>query len=170
MGMRMTQFVGLNKKSDAYLERYCEKEPATICPRCKEILTYKLKSHICGHAYGMFEEDIPLYEYTLKAGGRIREVVQAIPWSSGPVIFLCLKNKSGKLIYKWPQREIDIGSPLVEAWLTNGSILSKCFYKKGDEYRNPRLDIERLKQLNWHDKSKHGRWKEFVGFKYEAQL
>ena len=105
--MRMTQFAGLTDKAEAYLAKNCEKEPDTKCPKCGEILTWKLKYQVHGHTFGMFEESILLKEYSLKSGGIIREVVQASPWSSGPVIFLCLKKESGKLIYKWPQEDID---------------------------------------------------------------
>jgi len=34
------------------------------------------------------------------------EVVQAEPWSSGPVIFTCLEV-DGERIGEWPQKEID---------------------------------------------------------------
>jgi hypothetical protein len=66
-------------------------------------------------------------------------------------------GKYFKLIcHCWIENGLKIGSPLVEGWLTNGSTIRKCFYKKGGKYRHPRLDLERQKQIKWHEKSKEG--------------
>lgn len=39
---------------------------------------------------GMFEEEVPLDTYILPDGSYVYEVVQYVPWSSGPMIFTCL--------------------------------------------------------------------------------
>ena len=105
--MRTTQLMGLTTKAYLYLEKNVEKIPNIICPKCKHVLTKRLDKKRHSQANGMFGEEIPLYEYTLKNGEFIHEVVQAEPWSSGPCIFLCLQDKTGKLLCKWPQKEID---------------------------------------------------------------
>ena len=61
--------------------------------------------------HGMFpeEETYPLYRYTFPDGHVFEEAVQAEPWSSGPVIFLALKNENGEWVEEslWLQEEID---------------------------------------------------------------
>lgn len=47
---------------------------------------------------GMFEETYPLHKYTMPDGTVYFEKIQAEPWSSGPVIFLALKNAKGNWI------------------------------------------------------------------------
>ena len=60
-------------------------------------------------ASGMFHEKIPLRKWKAPKGGVVREYVQESPWSSGPMLFLCLdldrQNESGKhlpnLMFEW---------------------------------------------------------------------
>ena len=49
---------------------------------------------INGEFEGMFGEKYPLKKYTLPNGLILQEYVQAGPWSSGPIIFLALKEFS----------------------------------------------------------------------------
>jgi len=42
-----------------------------------------------------------------KEGEKIREIIQAIPWSGGPCIFLCLKLENGQLIGEWTNEELN---------------------------------------------------------------
>ena len=55
---------------------------------------------------GMFEDGPMLHEYNLVGGKVAREVIQAVPWSSGPCIFMCLEI-DGKRMFEWSQEEID---------------------------------------------------------------
>lgn len=60
-------------------------------------------------AEGMFpEEQLPLNDYRLPDGRVLEEHVQAVPWSSGPMIFTALKC-DGEWVQEslWPQEEID---------------------------------------------------------------
>jgi hypothetical protein len=59
--------------------------------------------------YGMFNNEYPLYRYTLEEGAIYEEFVQSAPWSSGPVFFLALQTLDSKPVKKslWPQNEID---------------------------------------------------------------
>jgi uncharacterized phage protein (TIGR02220 family) len=56
----------------------------------------------------------------------------------------------------WIEDGLENGSPLVEEWFKAHPILRRCFVEKGGKYRNPRLDRERQKQINWQEKSKIG--------------
>jgi hypothetical protein len=88
--MRETQYIGLTKLAEDYVSNLKELESDTS-------------------TFGMFDEDIPLrrwempedYKYN-REGECIREVVQATPWSSGPMIFTCLEfdfGNGGKVIF-----------------------------------------------------------------------
>lgn len=106
--MRMTQFVGLTQAACKWLDIACKKEPAVVCNSCGAVVREKLKSTVYSKTYGMFEEEIPLHQYETLGGSIVREVVQAIPWSSGPVIFLCLEfPQSRDRICEHPQCDID---------------------------------------------------------------
>lgn len=59
---------------------------------------------------GMFDEEFKLKTYQLADGSLYEEYVQAEPWSSGPCIFLALRNVSDKTIVEaslWDQKVID---------------------------------------------------------------
>ncbi|MBE3040307.1 MAG: HNH endonuclease [Chloroflexi bacterium] len=56
----------------------------------------------------------------------------------------------------WIEDGLEIGSPLVDQWFKSHPILRRCFVEKGGKYRNPRLDKERQKQINWQEKSSRG--------------
>ena len=62
-----------------------------------------------GENAGMFQDGSPLEKYKLKDGTWVYEVIQACPWSSGPVIFLTLVDEQKQRIpsLDWPQEEID---------------------------------------------------------------
>ena len=66
-------------------------------------------SNPIGVVTGIFEEEVhTLLEYKLIDGNWVEEYIQAEPWSSGPVIFLALREKESKrVIVKWPQEDID---------------------------------------------------------------
>ena len=88
---RSTQFIGLPTRATEFIESLEELESDT-------------------QTFGMFGETIPLRRW--KYGDRdtpcIREIVQATPWSSGPMIFTCLEidfgngGTSGKVL-QWIQ-------------------------------------------------------------------
>jgi glutaredoxin len=105
--MRETQIIGLNKEARTYIQNNCQ-ESEVLCPHCKQ---GKIKEVLCtkyasaAHC-GMFSDGPELYEYTLKDGKKLKEVVQAVPWSSGPCIFLCLEL-DGKQLCTWSEKEIN---------------------------------------------------------------
>jgi uncharacterized protein YdaU (DUF1376 family) len=60
------------------------------------------------------------------------------------------------LCYCWIEDGLEIGSPLVEEWFQAHPILRRCFIEKDGQYRHPRLDKERQKQISWREKSSIG--------------
>ncbi len=105
--MRCTQFIGLNEKALMYLNENCIKEKQEKCPTCGHITGGNLINHTYDMVTGMFDEEVAdLRVYKHKDGSEVREIVQATPWSSGPVIFLCLQYK-GRNICKWAKKHID---------------------------------------------------------------
>ena len=88
--------------------RYRDSETCLTCGHTtggeKVMRVYDTNS---GREAGMFDDGPDLYEYELKDGRKIFEVVQAVPWSGGPCIFLCLELDSGERIGEWSQEELD---------------------------------------------------------------
>lgn len=74
---RTTQYIGLTDRAKQWLE---------------EIGAVPVKDSQ-NKTFGMFEEDVPLGEWTNPRDSRmsIKEVLQASPWSSGPMLFTCLE-------------------------------------------------------------------------------
>lgn len=102
--MRTTQFIGLTREAEDFVK--------------------DLKSLPSDRkTFGMFGEEIPLRKWELHSCLQgmntseevpqcIREIEQANPWSSGPMIFTCLQidfgDKATQLIFEW------IENPLIE--------------------------------------------------------
>lgn len=82
--MRTTQFIGHTDEVLNFLE---------TCIKIKNIDT----------VYGMFDESIKdLYEYVDPSTNQTwEEFVQFCPWSSGPMIFLAIRNKQTGKIKGW---------------------------------------------------------------------
>lgn len=106
MGIRETQFIGLNQHAHALLH-----DPMKIIGRDyirrvlfgsdgesiiedvnleKDITEPTIKKEEYDLVQGMFEEKIPLYRWTFSDGRIYEEREQAHFWSSGPVIFTAL--------------------------------------------------------------------------------
>jgi hypothetical protein len=105
---RFTQYIGLSPRACEFLEKH----------KYKEIYRYQMTE-------GIAQEPVMggLYECTIQVPGRwccegneytedekvlYIEIVQAEPWSSGPMIFTQLKNiLTGKIVGAWTDEEID---------------------------------------------------------------
>lgn len=130
MGIRKTQWIGLSAEAGKFLEENAVKVEKNIvlCPHCGEKVSSCMMDDEIAEGrktYGMFEEEIPLSTTRLKDGRFAREIVQAEPWSSGPVIFTCLwvsnvekmtaeefvkpgvAQNNGEIIGQWTDEEID---------------------------------------------------------------
>lgn len=56
------------------------------------------------------------------------------------------------LCHCWIEDGLKAGSRVVEAWLKQSPCMASCFTLVDGKYRNPRLDKERQKQLEWRKK------------------
>ena len=118
MGIRMTQHAGLNQ----WAQDFVRGEQVLVCHelRIRDYPDGRRERHGPYPVYGssvrkeegdgsysgMFEEEgrYPLHKYTLPDWRVFWEVVQAEPWSSGPVVFLALSTFSPDEI-RWICRE-----------------------------------------------------------------
>lgn len=107
--MRQTQLRGLTNEALNFLNENCMRVPIKFCPHCNEVLEIGQKCEVYFDASqtGMFDDGPNLYKYYLKDGSVVKEVIQAVPWSSGPCIFMCLEDEKGARIFEWPESEID---------------------------------------------------------------
>lgn len=104
--MRCYQHVGLTEEAKSFLENNVETIPDGTCPKCGEVITTKMNRSLI-RTIELFCDDGPSeYMYKLKDGTYCKEVLQAAPWNSGPMGFMCLETDSG-LIFKWSQEEIN---------------------------------------------------------------
>ena len=85
--------MGLSDEAKRYLEKNAERSPVTECPTChhKEGGEMIRSEYASAAHLGMFDDGPPLFEYVLKNGKKAREVIQGVPWNSGPCIYLCLE-------------------------------------------------------------------------------
>jgi len=105
--MRCFQYMGLTKEAKKWLRKNCKMIPGDTCPHCNGVLNQK-REIVSEELVDSFYGDGPtLHVYRLKDGGIVKEVVQAEPWSSGPVCFLCLELEDGFRIGEWSEEEID---------------------------------------------------------------
>lgn len=107
--MRCTQLQGFTPEANKFLDENCKMVPDKTCPHCGGVLSTIAESKIYADAtgQGMFDDGPMLSQYTLKDGKIVKTIVQATVWSSGPCIFLCLEDEDGKMLFPWPQEEID---------------------------------------------------------------
>lgn len=107
MGIRQTQIYGLNEDAEGFLSVNA-KRGVQPCPCCGQDVRDSILKREYGSAAneGMFDDGPSLYEYDLKDGRKAREIVQAVPWSSGPCIFLCLEI-DGQRKLEWLESEIN---------------------------------------------------------------
>jgi len=103
------QFIGLQKKAQDWLKVNAEIIPK-LCPHCKgELPDFNPNFIVVESKFvDCFSGDgVTLNTYLLKNGEKIKEIIQASPWSSGPMIFLCLEKENGKRMFKWSQKQIN---------------------------------------------------------------
>jgi len=110
--MRHTQIIGLTAEAENFLEKNCKIESKIKrCSNCNfpyEVIYKKVqKVYDASGSSGMYGDGPDLHEYELKDGSKIREIVQAAPWSSGPCIFLCLEDDKNKRFCEWTEEEIN---------------------------------------------------------------
>lgn len=127
MGIRETQFIGLNGRAEEFLKRkdeeskklctflYTETVTRTYPDGSSEVIqgrdVYE-ESHTTtdyNSVQGMFGEEIPLEQYTFKNGEVYFEYEQHEVWSSGPMIYTALKDKDGNPVPEslWKDSELE---------------------------------------------------------------
>jgi len=107
---RSTCTVGLTDEALIFLQQNVQLTEECICSECgnthgKDMIKQKRNTDE-GKNAGMFYDGPDLYEYLLKDGTWIREVVQCSPWNSGPMIFLNLRTDKGENLFKWSEEDI----------------------------------------------------------------
>lgn len=110
--MRCTQIMGLPPKALKFIEDNVEEIPDIVCPHCDKVVSYKkeCKQEIYASAKkaGMFDDGPELYRYIMQDGSTWIEMVQEVPWSSGPCVFLMLVNvQEQKKRFKWERSEMN---------------------------------------------------------------
>lgn len=110
--MRCTQTMGLSEEAHEFLrENQLVEVINKDCPHCGGVLervnkpSQRVYDNETGKIAGMFDDGPELNEYDLQDGRKAREVVQAVPWSSGPCIFLCLEI-DGRKEFLWSDEDI----------------------------------------------------------------
>jgi hypothetical protein len=98
--------MGLTGEAEVFLDKNCVTIPSEKCPHCDGVIR-TTKEVVFAKQHDSFYGDGPtLHTYKLKNGGTVTEVIQAEPWSSGPVCFLCLELEDGTKICQWDEEEI----------------------------------------------------------------
>lgn len=106
--MRCTQVIGLKPEATQWLQDHAKKSHEGHCPTCGSpgvvvATPYDLKT---GRMAGMFDDGPILDAYRVE-DREVREVVQAVPWASGPCIFLCLEYADTKeRMFEWTEQQI----------------------------------------------------------------
>jgi hypothetical protein len=102
---REHQYIGLTGKALNWLDKNVMKVPDQICPHCNQTISYK---QLCSvyESDEVFYDKLDLLVYNLTDGRIAKQVLQAQPWSSGPMSFLCLEIE-GKRMFRWTQKEMD---------------------------------------------------------------
>lgn len=120
MGIRETQYFGLSQKAQLMIKGedvhlYTDFIRRVHADGTEETITQEKRGSNVKRVpsgritYGMFEEEIPLYEYHFPDGRILSEYIQETIWSSGPCIFVALKDENGKWVRstKWSKAIID---------------------------------------------------------------
>lgn len=99
-------YIGLPVEASKLLH---EKDTVDICPTCGHD---NVKSTYTTKVYEFSEQfhgdGIDLLEYYDKSGNLCyREVIQEVPWSSGPVVFLKLVDHNGNDVSVWSEDKIN---------------------------------------------------------------
>src|SRR3990167_7646013 len=101
--MRWYQHVGLTPEAEQYIKDNAVTEPDLKCPYCMATVTTKLKVVNVEHEDKFYGDGPNLRTFEHKNGGTFKEKVQADPWSSGLMGFICLERNL-ELICKWTDK------------------------------------------------------------------
>jgi len=104
--MRCYQEIGLTEEARKWLEENAVRDH--VCPLCKRDGYEKgILKEISEEYVNLFYGNGPnLKTYELKDGGKVCEVIQTEPWSSGPMAFLCLEKEDKTRLFEWTEEEV----------------------------------------------------------------
>ena len=117
--MRCDQLIGLNAWAEDFVSSIREncteytvrlfEDNSVECSEPKEVQISQIQIEPYDKFYGMYENEYSLDKYIFPDGRIFHSYVQAEPWSSGPVIFLALKDENGEIIPEslWDEDEMD---------------------------------------------------------------
>ncbi len=121
---RQDQFVGLSSRAQELI-RGCGKKHYTgkadqyevVSQRCSDSLWIDIPEVVdcvkvetgLNYVSGMFDKEYQLKQHTLRSGTVYQETTQAVPWSSGPVIFTCLEDEDRTVVQNsmWTEEEME---------------------------------------------------------------
>jgi len=109
MGIRCYQHVGLKEGAEKWLDENVARVPVPehTCSKCGHVDTKEVWDLVDHEQVDCFMGDGPFLSiYNMKNGGVVKVVLQAEPWSSGPMGFLCLEV-DGKRMFEWTEDEIN---------------------------------------------------------------
>ena len=105
--MRTVQFVGLSDKAKKYIEDEGKNDLMEVFKNGILDRSYNMPVREPGNiTFGMFEEEIQLFNYTLNDGSILMESEQTSSWALGPIIFTYLENEAGTHIGEWTEEEM----------------------------------------------------------------
>lgn len=105
--MRATQIIGLSPRALQFIQDNQQSKISNCdCPDCETKHVVVPIQEVWGDAskYGMFGDGPSLLKYLMKNGEWIHEYVQCCPWSSGPMIYLSIKDHPE---LDWTDEEIE---------------------------------------------------------------
>lgn len=105
VGIRMYQHIGLTTEAYVFLTENTKRVPSSVCPKCSHAISTRMDFKIYMEEDVFYGDGPSLHEYSLKDGRVVREVIQAMPMSSGPMGFLCLEI-DGERLFEWTDDEI----------------------------------------------------------------
>jgi len=106
MGIRMYQEMGLTAEAEAFLAQNVVKVVTRRC-ECGRVISEGPKIIKSEHHDSFYDDGPDLKTYELKDGKLAKEIIQAEPWSSGPVCFMCLEI-DGKHMFEWSEEEVEM--------------------------------------------------------------
>ena len=103
---RSLSLIGLKDEAREWLEKQLDQKKE-CCPTCGAKLATGFQPTIYDREDVWYGTELELREFVTKNGKVIREVIQEIPWSSGPVVFMCLEDQKGKQLFPWSKEEME---------------------------------------------------------------
>jgi hypothetical protein len=88
---RSATIVGLSKRALTFLRNEGKTKSVNSCEHCGHCSGKELVSQTYETIEVFVNEDYQLQKWRLKDGRIAKEVVQCIPWDSGPILYTCLE-------------------------------------------------------------------------------